>query len=105
MKNKLSEENWKQLYKLKSVIAKKLKNKFPSSWNISSEEIEDKAWNVILHYIDTYKSGKQSIITYILNYSEMATYRDLYYEYRKKIKTVNIDDVSIPSKKSTYKTI
>jgi hypothetical protein len=103
----ISDDVWLQLYKLKDVIAKKLITKFPNHWRITKEEIADKAWSIILHYIDTYKPGKTSLTSYIFTYAEMATYRDLYVEYRKKSKQIDIEDIEncVSDKKSVEKEI
>lgn len=106
-KQVISDDIWLQLYNFKDVIAKKLITKFPSNWKITTEIIADKAWSVILHYIDTYKSGKTSLTSYIFTYAEMATYRDLYAEYRKRTKQIDLEDIEncLSDKKSVEKEI
>lgn len=87
-----TKQEWIKLCDYARISARHLNRKLPMDWDLSVDEIQGKLMDTVLHLIDIYKAGGQSIVSYCYRLMEITTYRNLMQEYKRIKRNLEIVD-------------
>lgn len=80
---RLSEADWLKLRDYAKAMSTKIQKKLPEDWTLDLNEIEGAVYDTFIHYLNNYKDGAMSPVSYCYRFAELATFRDLIREYKQ----------------------
>ena len=83
MKKRLGEAEWLKLRDYNKIITAHIMPKLPADWYLTADDVEGAVYDTIIKLLAAYRDGAQSPTSYVWQYAERYTYRDLMREYGK----------------------
>lgn len=94
MSTKLNDQDWLRLKDYNGRISRSLVDKLPPDWYLSFEEVQGAVYDSIISLLKLYRPGTQSATSYVYQYAEKYTLRNLLREYSRMKRSFVLGDSS-----------
>lgn len=83
MNTKLTDQDWLRLKDYNGRISRSIMDKLPPDWYLSLEEVQGAVYDSIIALLRLYRPGTQSATSYVYQFAEKYTLRNLLREYSR----------------------
>ena len=95
MRNRLhlTSADWDKLKGFNASITRRILSTLPGDYYLTPEDVSWAVYDTIIHLLATYREGSQSPLSYVWQFAERYTRRDLLREYWRSAKYIHLDDL------------